>query len=72
MTVTRKRKREAAASATAEEFLKYDHKSVANGEEVEEDDSTSDSEKRKRDIADWIGRPREPPLRNKDEEAEGK
>ena len=29
------------------------------------------SEKRKRDIAYWIGRPSKPPLRNKDNEAEG-
>ena len=27
--------------------------------------------RRKRDITDWIGRPHEPPSRNKDEEAEG-
>ena len=33
MTVTRKETREAAAAATAEEFQKPDHKSVANGEE---------------------------------------
>ena len=51
----------------AEEFLKSNHKSVANGEEVEEDDSTLDSERRKRDIADWIGRPREPSSSNEDE-----
>ena len=30
-----------------------------------------DIEKRERDIADWIGRPREPPLRIEDMEAEG-
>ena len=30
-----------------------------------------DSEKRDRDIADWIGLPRKPPSRNEDEEAEG-
>ena len=56
----------------AEEFQKSDHESVANGEEEEEEDSTSDSTKHKRDTADWIGRPCEPPSRNKDEEAEGK
>ena len=57
MTVTRKGAREAAAAATSKEFLNSDHKSVANGEELEEDDSTSDIKKRERDIADWIGRP---------------
>ena len=62
----------AAAAATAEEFLQSDHQSVANGKEVEEDDATLDSKKRERDIVDWIGRPRKPPLSNKDEETEGK
>ena len=42
------------------------------GDEVEENDATSDSKKLKRDIADWIGRPPHPPLSNEDEEAEGK
>ena len=69
MTVTRKGTREAAAAATTKEFQKCDHKSVANGKKEEEEDSTLDSEKRQRDIEDWISRPREPPLRNKDEEA---
>ena len=36
MTVTRKGIREAAAAATAEEFQKYNHKSIVNGEEEEE------------------------------------
>ena len=71
MTVTRKGTREATAAAKAEEFLQSDHESVTNGEEVEEDDSTSDSKKCKRDIADWIGRYHKPPSRNEDEEAEG-
>ena len=30
-----------------------------------------DSEKRKRDIAEWISRPHKPPSSNEDEEAEG-
>ena len=60
-----------AAAATAKEFLQSKHETVANGEEVEEDDSTSDSEKRKRDTTDWIGRPCEPPSSNEDKEAEG-
>ena len=72
MTVTLKGKRAAAASATAEECLQSKHKSVAKGKEVEEDDATSDSKKRKRDIADWIGQHREPPSINSDGEAEGK
>ena len=72
MIVTRKGTSEAAAAATAKEFQKSDHESVANGKEEEEEDSTLDREKRERDIADWIGRPREPPSRNEDEEAEGK
>ena len=58
--------------ATDEEFLQSDHKSVANSEEVREDDATSDSEKRERDTAEWIGRPRRPPSSNDDEEAEGR
>ena len=72
MTVTQKGTREAAAVATSKEFQKSDHKSVAKGKEEVEEDSTLDSKKLERDIADWIGRPREPPLRNEDEEAEGK
>ena len=71
MTVTRKGKRAAASASTAEEFLQYDYKSIANSKEVQEDDATSDSKKRERDIADWIFRPREPPSSNKYEEAEG-
>ena len=70
MTVRRKETREAAAEATAKEFLKFYHKSVANGKELEEDDSTLDSEKRKRDIADWFGKPYEPHSISKDKEAE--
>ena len=61
MTLTRKENREASAAATAKEFLQSDHKSVANSKEVEEDDPTLDSEKREKDIVDWIGRPRKPP-----------
>ena len=72
MTVTRKVTRKAAVAATTEEFQKSDHISVANSEEGEEEESTSDSEKRERDIADWIVRPRKPPLRTEDEGAEGK
>ena len=63
---------EAAAAAAAEEFLKSDHESVANGEEVEEDDSTSNIKKCERDIADWIVRPWEPPSSNEDREAADK
>ena len=55
-----------------EEFLKSDHKSVANGEEIEEDNSNLDSKKRERDIAYWIGRPCKPPLSNEDKEDEGR
>ena len=57
MTLTRNRTRAAAAATAAKEFLQSDHKSVANGEEVEQDDTTSDSNKRQRDIADWIVQP---------------
>ena len=71
MTVTQKGIKEVAAASTAEEFQKYYQESVANGEEEKEEDSTLDREKRERDIADWIGRPVEPPSRNEDEEAEG-
>ena len=61
MTVTQNGTREAETAATAEEFLQSGHKSVANGEEVEEYDSTLDSKNRERDIADWIGQTRKPP-----------
>ena len=70
MTLTQKVTRTAAA--TAEEFLQSDHKSVADGEEVEEYDATSDSKKCKRDISDWTSRPCKPPSSNEDEEAEDK
>ena len=43
MTLTQKGTRETAAVDMVGEFQKYDHKSVANGEEEEEEDSTSDS-----------------------------
>ena len=72
MTVTRKGTRGAIAAATSEEFQKSDHKIVVNDKEEEEEGSTLDSKKRKRDIADWIGRPREPPSRSDNEEAEWK
>ena len=65
MTITRKVTK-AAAVSTAKEFLQSDHKSVANGEEIEEDDATSDGEKRERDIADWIVQLCKPPLSDKD------
>ena len=71
MTVTRIWTREEEAAATSEDSQKSDHESFVNGEEEEEEDSTLDREKRKRDIADWIGWPSEPTSRNKDEEAEG-
>ena len=61
MTVTQKGTREAAAAATAKEFLQSDHESVANGKEVEEDYATLDSRKREREIMNWIGQPRKPP-----------
>ena len=70
MTLTQKVTR-AAAAAKAEEFLHFDHKIVANDEEVEENDKTLDIEKRERGIAKWIGRPRKPLLSNEDMEAEG-
>ena len=60
----------AAAVSTAKEFLQTNHKSVANGEEVEGDDVALDNEKGTRDIADWIGRTCKPFSSNKDEEAE--
>ena len=64
MILPQKVTREAAAAATAKEFLQSDHQSVTNDKEVEEEDSTSDIEKCERDIADWIGRPCEPPSSN--------
>ena len=62
----------ATMAVTAKEYLKSDHKSVANGKEVEENDATLDSKKRKRDIADCINRPRKLSSSNEDKEAEGK
>ena len=62
----------AALASTAEEFLQSDHESIENGEEVEEDYENLDSKKRKRDIADWIIRPRKSPSRNEVEETECK
>ena len=70
MTITKEVTR-AAAAATAKEFLQSDHKSVTNGKKLEEDYATSESKKRERDTADWIGWARKLPLSNKDEEAEG-
>ena len=52
MTLTKKGTRAAGTAVTAEEFLQSDHESVANGEEIEGKKATSDSKKRKRDIAD--------------------
>ena len=73
MTLTQKGTRaEAAAAATAEEFLKQDHKIIANDEEVKEYDENLDSENRERDIAEWIDLHRKQSSRNKDKEAEGK
>ena len=60
----------AAAVSTAKEFLQTNHKSVANGEEVKEDDETVDIEKHKRDNAEWINRPHKSPSSNKDKDAE--
>ena len=51
MTLTQKGPRVVAVAATVEKSLKSVHESVDNGEEVEEDDTTSDSKKRERDIA---------------------
>ena len=48
--------------ATAKESQKSDHKSVAYGKEEDEEDSTLDSKKRERDIADWISRPHKTPF----------
>ena len=60
MELTRKETR-AAAATTAKQLLPSDHERVAKDEEVEEDDATLDSEKREKDITDWIGRPRKLP-----------
>ena len=72
MTLTQKVTRAAPAAATAEEFIQSDHKSVANREEVKEDDETLESKKPKRDIVEWIGQPRKPPSSNNAEKAKGK
>ena len=72
MTLIQKGTRAATAAATGEEFLQSDHKSVANGKEVKENEETSDIEKRKRYIAEWIGRPHKPPPSNEDKKTEGK
>ena len=62
----------AAAANMAKEFLQFDHKSAANGEEVKENYETLDSNKHERDIAEWTGRPRNPSSSNEEEGAEGK
>ena len=72
MTLIQKGTRAAELVATAEEFLQSDHESVADYEEVKEDDKTLDREKHERDITEWISWPHKPPSSNKDEEAEVK
>ena len=72
MVVTRKGTGASAAAGTADEFLQFDHKSVANGKEIEEDDPTLDIKNCERYIVDWIGRPHKPPSSNEGEEYEGK
>ena len=64
MKITQKGTRVEAESTTAEEFLQSEHESVAKGEEVEEYDASLDSEKRERDISDWIVQPNKTPSRN--------
>ena len=54
MTLIQKGTRAAELVATAEEFLQSDHESVADYEEVKEDDKTLDREKHERDITEWI------------------
>ena len=71
MTVTQKRTREVSAAATAKQLQSFDHESITNSKEEDEEDSTLDNEKRQRDIADWISQPREPPSINEDKEGEG-
>ena len=67
MTLTRKGTR---AAATAEDILQSNHKSVASGEEEKEDDENLESEKREKDIAEWIDRPLKLASSNEDEEDE--
>ena len=70
MTLTRKGTR-AAAAATPEDFIQYDHEQVTNREEEKEDDENPDREKHERDIVERISQPLKPPSINKDEEDEG-
>ena len=72
MKLTQKGTRAPEVAVTAEEFPQLFQKSVANIEEVEEDDATLDSNKRDKDIKDWIVWLRIPLTRNKDEKADAK
>ena len=67
MTLTRKGTRAAAAAATAKYILESDSGTIASGKKEKEDDENLEIKKRKKAIAEWIGRPLKPPSRNEDE-----
>ena len=71
MTLTQKITRVAAAT-TAEDILESDPKTVASGEKEKQDDKNLQSKHCDKTIAEWIGQPFKPPLRNEDEEDEDK
>ena len=65
MTLTQKGTR--AEAATAEDILESELKSIARSKKEKEDDENLEIKKRKKAIAEWIGRPLKPPSRNEDE-----
>ena len=65
MTLTQKGTR--AEAATAEDILESEPKSIARSKKEKEDDENLEIKKRKKAIAEWIGRPLKPPSRNEDE-----
>ena len=71
MTLTQKGTRVASAETT-KYILESDHKIVVSSVKEKEDDKNLESKKRKKAIAEWIVGNFKPPLRNKDEEYEGK
>ena len=60
----------AAAAATAKYIPQSYHEIIASGEEEKDDGKNSDSEKREKDIAEWISQPIKQPSSNEDEEYE--
>ena len=64
MTLSQKETRTAAATAMARDILEFDPKTVGSGEKEKDDDTNSEIKMRDEAIAEWIGRPFKPYLRN--------